>query len=103
MGMVALAHGFLEYWSIETTGEGNGSKMKFRGIMKWLAILLIGLTACFYSSFALAVAPEAEPVVEIPAPRYDAGTHWQGEAVTHAFEVKNSGNGELKILSVKPG
>ena len=77
--------------------------MKFRGIMKWLAILLIGLTACFYASFALAVAPEDEPVVEIPSPRYDAGSHWQGEVVTHAFEVKNSGKGELKILRVKPG
>ena len=77
--------------------------MKSRGMMKWLAILLIGLTACFFLSFAQAAAPKAEPVVEIPAPRYDAGSHWQGEVVTHAFEVKNSGNSELKILSVKPG
>jgi hypothetical protein len=28
--------GAVECWSIETTGEGNGSKMKFRGILKWL-------------------------------------------------------------------
>ncbi len=95
--------GAVECWSIETTGEGNGSKMKFYRSMKWLVILFIGLTACFYSNFAQAVAPEAEPVVEIPAPRHDAGTHWEGEVVSHSFEVRNSGNGELKILSVKPG
>jgi len=71
--------------------------------MKWLAILFIGLMGGFYASFAQAVAPEAEPVMEISSPRHDAGTHWEGEVVTHTFEVKNSGNGELKILSVKPG
>jgi hypothetical protein len=71
--------------------------------MKWLAILLIGLTTCFYSSFAQAVAPEAQAVVEIPSPRHDAGTHWEGEVVTHGFKVKNTGSSELRIISVKPG
>jgi len=78
-------------------------KMKFRGSMKWLVIVLIGFTICFYSRFTQAVTPEAKPVVEIPSPRHDAGTHWEGEIVTHGFEVKNSGNSELRILNVKPG
>ena len=79
------------------------SEMKFRGIMKWLVIVFVGFTVCLYSSFAQAVAPEAKPVVEIPSPRHDAGTHWEGEVVTHSFEVKNTGSSELRILTVKPG
>ena len=71
--------------------------------LKWQIVLLIGLIGGFYSGFAQAVTPEAKPVMEIPSPRHDAGTHWEGEVVSHTFEVRNSGNGELKILSVKPG
>ena len=77
--------------------------MTFHSFLKWQLVLLVGLTACFSSSFARADASEAKPVVEIPSPRYDAGTHWEGEVVTHAFEVKNTGSSELSILSVKPG
>ena len=78
-------------------------KMKLRGILKWQIVLLVGLIGGFYFSFAQAVAPEAKPVVEIPSPRHDAGTHWEGEIVTHGFEVKNTGSSELRILNVKPG
>jgi hypothetical protein len=56
-----------------------------------------------YPIVAQAVAPEAKPVVEITSPRHDAGTHWEGEVVTHGFEVKNTGTSELRIISVKPG
>jgi len=77
--------------------------MTFPSSLNWQIVLLVCLTACFYSSFAQAVAPEAKPVMEIPSPRHDAGTYWEGEVVSHTFEVRNTGNGELKILSVKPG
>jgi hypothetical protein len=77
--------------------------MTFRGSLKWQILLLVGLMGGFYSSFAQAVAPEAKPVAEILSPRYDAGTHWEGEIVTHVFEVKNAGSSELRILNVKPG
>jgi len=77
--------------------------MPFRNSLKWQIVLLIGLIACFYSSFAQADVSEAKPVVEIPSPRHDAGTHWEGDIVTHNFEVKNTGSSELRILSVKPG
>jgi hypothetical protein len=66
-------------------------------------ILLVILIGGFYSTFAQAVAPEGKPVVEIPSPRHDAGTHWEGEVVSHSFEVKNTGSSELRILNVKPG
>jgi hypothetical protein len=71
--------------------------------LKWQIVFLIALTTCFLSSFARADASEAKPVVEIPSPRYDAGSHWEGEVVIHAFKVKNTGSSELRILSVKPG
>ena len=77
--------------------------MNSRSSLKWQIIFLVGLIGGFYSSFAQAVTPEAKPVMEVPSPRHDAGTHWEGEVVSHTFEVRNSGNGELRILSVKPG
>jgi hypothetical protein len=87
----------------ERRGNTEVYIMTFRSSLKWQLVLLVGLAACFSSSFAQADASEAKPVMEMPSPRYDAGTHWEGEVVTHAFEVKNTGNSELTILSVKPG
>jgi len=60
-------------------------------------ITLFGLTA------ARLDAEEATPALVIPSPRHDAGSHWEGESVSHTFEVKNAGSGELRILNVKPG
>jgi hypothetical protein len=71
--------------------------------LKLPMMVLVGLILVIYPIVAQAVAPEAKPVVEIPSPRHDAGTHWEGEIVTHGFEVKNTGSGELRILNVKPG
>ena len=75
-----------------------------KGVFGWTPIIiLVVIIGGFYFSFAQAVAPEAKPVVEIPSPRHDAGIHWEGEIVTHGFEVKNTGSSELRILNVKPG
>ena len=77
--------------------------MVLRSCLKWQIVFLVGLILAIYPSASHAVAPEAKPVVEIPSPRHDAGTHWEGEVVTHSFEVKNTGSGELRILNVRPG
>ncbi|MEJ2365443.1 MAG: hypothetical protein P8075_09400 [Deltaproteobacteria bacterium] len=77
--------------------------MSSRTFLRWQIVFLIALATCFFSSFARADTAKAKPVVEIPSPRYDAGSHWEGEVVTHAFKVKNTGSSELRILSVKPG
>ena len=77
--------------------------MTFRSSPRWQIIFLVGLILAIYPSVFWADASAAKPVVEIPSPRHDAGTHWEGEVVSHAFEVRNSGDGELKILRVKPG
>jgi hypothetical protein len=77
--------------------------MTLRSFLKWQTILVVGLIIGFYSTVSQADAPKAKPAAEITSPRYDAGTHWEGDIVTHAFEVKNTGSGELRILHVKPG
>jgi hypothetical protein len=77
--------------------------MTLRSFLKCQIVLIFGLILPLYPIVAQAGTPETKPVMEIPSPRHDAGTHWEGETVSHAFEVKNTGNGELRILSVKPG
>ena len=72
--------------------------------LKWQFVLIASLIVTVYPLVSQALeGSEAKPVVEIPSPRHDAGTHWEGEIVTHGFEVKNTGGGELRILNVKPG
>ncbi|MCG6982259.1 MAG: DUF1573 domain-containing protein [Deltaproteobacteria bacterium] len=77
--------------------------MTFRSFLKWQIIFIVGFVLALFPIVSQADTPEAKPVMEIPSPRHDAGSHWEGEKVSHAFEVRNTGNGELRILSVKPG
>ena len=77
--------------------------MTFPSSLKWQIVFFVGLVLAISPTASWADASEAKPVVEIPSLRFDAGAHWEGEVVSHAFEVRNSGNGELKILRVKPG
>jgi hypothetical protein len=77
--------------------------MTFRRFLKWQLVFIVGFILAPYPIVAQAGTPEAKPVMEIPSPRHDAGSHWEGEKVSHAFEVRNTGKGELKILRVKPG
>jgi len=44
-----------------------------------------------------------EPALVITSPNFDVGVVWEGDTISHAFEVKNEGKAELKILEVKPG
>jgi hypothetical protein len=44
-----------------------------------------------------------EPALVITSPSFDVGAVWEGDTISHAFEVKNEGKAELKILDVKPG
>ena len=46
---------------------------------------------------------EQKPTLVIPENKHDAGTQWEGEIVSHTYEVKNEGTAELQILKVKPG
>jgi len=71
--------------------------------LRWQVILIAGLIAAVSPSVSQANPAAAKPVLEIPSPRHDAGAHWEGEVVSHTFQVKNTGSEELRILSVKPG
>ncbi len=74
--------------------------MTLRRLLKWQFVLLIGLCGVLCASLSLA---DGKPAMLIPSPRHDAGTHREGETVSHTFEVKNNGTEELRILNVKPG
>jgi hypothetical protein len=71
--------------------------------LRWQVILIAGLIAAVNPTVSQANPAAAKPILEIPSPRHDAGTHWEGEVVSHTYQVKNTGSEVLRILSVKPG
>jgi hypothetical protein len=71
--------------------------------LKLPIMIFIGLILAIYPVVSQADSSAAKPVLEIPAPRHDAGTHWEGEVVSHTYQVKNTGSDVLRVLSVKPG
>jgi hypothetical protein len=71
--------------------------------LKLPIMIFIGLFLAIYPIVSQADSSAVKPVLEIPSPRHDAGTHWEGEVVSHTYQVKNTGSEELRILSVKPG
>jgi len=71
--------------------------------LRWQVILIAGLIAAVNPAVSQANPGAAKPTLDIPSPRHDAGTHWEGEVVSHTYQVKNTGSEELQILSVKPG
>jgi hypothetical protein len=66
-------------------------------------MVFVGLVLVIYPIVSQADSSAARPILEIPSPRHDAGTHWEGEVVSHTYQVKNTGDEVLRILSVKPG
>ena len=77
--------------------------MNFRYRLKRSIVLFAFLLLVFPALVSHADSSAARPILEIPSPRHDAGTHWEGEVVSHTYHVKNTGSEELRILSVKPG
>jgi hypothetical protein len=77
--------------------------MNSRNRLKWSIVLFTFLVVALYPLVSQADSSAAKPTLEIPSPRHDAGTHWEGEVVSHTYQVKNTGSEELRILSVKPG
>jgi hypothetical protein len=71
--------------------------------LKWPVMLFFSLILAIYPIVSQAESSAVKPVLEIPSPRHDAGTHWEGEVVSHTYQVKNTGSEVLRILSVKPG
>ena len=71
--------------------------------LRWQVILFTFLVVALSPLASQADSSTAKPALVIESPRHDAGTHWEGETVTHSFKLKNTGSSELRILSVKPG
>ena len=71
--------------------------------LKLPIVVFVGLILAIYPIVSQADSSAVKPTLEILSPRHDAGTHWEGEVVSHTFKVKNTGSEELRILSVKPG
>ena len=70
--------------------------------------ILGGLTlACTVAVLLLAVATRAQegplPLAVIEEMRHDMGEVFEQDKYLHVFKVRNSGNAELQIISVKPG
>ena len=77
--------------------------MNFLSKLKWSILLFTLPVVPLFPALSRANPAATQPSLVIESPRYDAGTHWEGDTVSHTFEVKNSGSEVLKILSVKPG
>lgn len=71
--------------------------------LKLPIMISIGLILAISPIVSHADSSKARPILEIPSPRHDAGAHWEGEIVSHTYQVKNTGDEVLRILSVKPG
>jgi hypothetical protein len=83
----------------EHTGE---EAMRFPK-RRWCSGLLWVLAGLSIAVSSRAFSQSAEPALIIPSPSYDMGAVWEGETISHAFEVKNEGTAKLEILEVKPG
>jgi hypothetical protein len=67
-----------------------------------------GLTlACVAAVILFAVAVSGQegpqPLCVIEEVRHDMGEVFEQDKYTHVFKVRNSGDAELQIISVKPG
>ena len=71
--------------------------------LRWQVILFTFLVVALSPLASQADSSAAKPALMIESPRHDAGPHWEGEVVSHTYQVKNTGSEELRILSVKPG
>jgi len=70
---------------------------------RWRSTLVWVVTGIAILVSAQVFGQGGEPALVIPSPSFDMGVVWEGETISHAFEVKNEGKAELKILEVKPG
>lgn len=70
---------------------------------RWHSGLIWILTGFAILVSAQGLSQSVEPALVIPSPSRDVGAVWEGDTISHAFEVRNEGTAELKILEVRPG
>ena len=49
------------------------------------------------------VSAQGHPKISFDSTSYDAGEVWEGDKVSHTFNVKNTGTSQLDIEKVKAG
>ena len=49
-----------------------------------------------------APAAKGAPKITFDKPKFECGEVWSGDKIEHTFDVRNTGEGILKISSVKP-
>jgi hypothetical protein len=66
--------------------------------------LILGVILLFIACIALAQeSDEKQPTAHIKNLGYDFGSIFEQESYVHKYVVKNTGNADLIIESVKPG
>ncbi len=61
------------------------------------------IAICFFSILSSAHATEGKPVAVVENDSYDFGTKFEGAEIIHDYIIKNSGDVDLEIQSVKSG
>lgn len=70
---------------------------------RWRSALILVMTGIGFLISAQVFGQGGEPALVITSPSFDMGAVWEGDTISHAFEVKNEGKAELRILEVRPG
>jgi hypothetical protein len=66
-------------------------------------MITICLLVAAFLSGSLEAAEQGKPHVVVSSPEYEAGSVWEGDTISHQFMVKNTGEADLRILTVKSG
>ncbi len=78
---------------------------RMRGIVRrcgWVALVVVFFALPVFGG-TVPKPKKKGPKIFIPQPTFEAGKVVEGDSVTHTFLVKNQGNQDLIIKSVKPG
>jgi hypothetical protein len=67
------------------------------------SLALICVVAILLSAVLVWAQDQPQPTIVIEEMRHDMGEVFEQDRYSHVFKVKNIGNANLEIISVKPG
>lgn len=68
-----------------------------------LRVFKVIIAICFFSILSSAHATEKKPVAVVEKDSFDFGTEFEGVEIIHDYIIKNNGDADLAIRSVKSG
>jgi hypothetical protein len=77
--------------------------MNIRRKMLAAALVLVFTAALFGAALAQSKSPGKPPRLIIDNMKVQLGDRIEGQDFRHTFHIKNTGEGELQIVSVRPG